>query len=155
MQGDGKMKALIQRVSQASVLIDNSVIGEIGRGLVILLGIREGDDESAAKYLAQKIVNLRIFEDSEGKLNKSAIDVKAQILAISQFTLYADCRRGRRPSFTMAARSEKSLPLYDKFIHFLRKTGLEIKQGSFGAHMLVKIFNDGPVTIFLDSDEKE
>jgi D-tyrosyl-tRNA(Tyr) deacylase len=154
MRDVGKMKALIQRVSQASISVKDSIIGEIGRGLVVLVGIREGDDESAARYLAQKIVNLRIFEDSDGKLNLSAIDVKAQIMAISQFTLYADCRRGRRPSFTMAAKPETSLPLYKKFVNFLRETELEIKQGEFGAHMLVKIFNDGPVTIILDSDEK-
>ena len=149
------MKALIQRVSQAAVLVGDSVIGEIGRGLVVLVGIREGDVESAAQLLARKIVNLRIFEDNEQKLNLSALDVKAQILAISQFTLYANCRKGRRPSFVSAARPESSLPLYEKFVRFLKESGLEISQGEFGAHMLVKIFNDGPVTILLDSDESQ
>jgi D-aminoacyl-tRNA deacylase len=148
------MKAFIQRVSQAAVLIEDRLVAEIGRGLVVLVGIRDGDDESTVQILAQKTVNLRIFQDEQHKMNKSAIEVGAEILAISQFTLYADCRKGRRPSFIMAARPDVSLPLYKKYIDCLRQTGLSVREGEFGAHMEVKIFNDGPVTILLDSDEK-
>lgn len=136
------------------MLIEDRVIAEIGRGLVVLVGIRDADTESAAHLLAQKIVNLRIFEDDQNKMNINALEVGAEILAVSQFTLYADCRKGRRPSFILAAPPDISLPLYQKFIDCLRQTGLSIKEGEFGAHMTVKIFNDGPVTIMLDSDEK-
>jgi D-tyrosyl-tRNA(Tyr) deacylase len=156
MRADGRriMRVLVQRVSQAAVVVENRVLGEIGPGLVLLIGIREGDDEVAASHLAQKVVNLRIFEDDAGKLNRSALDLKAHLLAVSQFTLYADCRKGRRPSFITAARPDISLPLYKKFVHFLQDTGLLVKEGEFGAHMVVKIYNDGPVTILLDSDDK-
>ncbi len=149
------MRALIQRVSQASVAVDDKILGEIDHGLVVLLGVKNGDDEKAARYLANKIINLRIFEDADGKFNLSALDVKAEILAISQFTLYADCRRGRRPGFSDAARPEISLPLYQKFVQILQESGLKVEQGEFGAHMLVKIYNDGPVTILLDSEDKK
>jgi len=149
------MRALIQRVSQASVAVDDKILGKIDHGLVVLLGVKNGDDEKAAQYLASKIVNLRIFEDAAGKFNLSALDVKAEILAISQFTLYADCRRGRRPGFSDAARPEISLPLYQKFVQMLKESGLKVEQGEFGAHMLVKIFNTGPVTILLDSEDKK
>ena len=148
------MRALIQRVSQASVSVDDKVIGRIGRGLVVLLGVRQGDTEAAARYLADKIVNLRIFEDDEGKMNRSLLDVGGEILAISQFTLYADTRKGRRPSFIDAARPEVSQPLYDRFVQFIKESGLSVQEGEFGAHMLVNIQNDGPVTIMLDSEDK-
>ena len=149
------MKALIQRVSEASVKVEGKVLGEINRGLVVLLGIQNDDTQETARYLADKIVNLRIFDDADGKMNLSALDVGAEILAISQFTLYADCRRGRRPSFIEAAKPDTSMPLYNSFLEFLRLSELKVKEGEFGAHMLVKIHNDGPVTIMLDSDEKK
>jgi len=119
-----------------------------------LLGVNNNDNEETARFLANKIVNLRIFKDNEGKFNLSALDVRAEILAISQFTLFADCRKGRRPSFTEAAHPDISEPLYNKFVQLLKETGLNVEEGIFGAYMLVKIFNDGPVTIMLDSDEK-
>ncbi len=149
------MKALLQRVSQASVEVEGRIIGEIGAGLVVLLGVGNHDDEEAARYLADKIINLRIFEDAQGKFNLSALEVGAEILAISQFTLYADCRRGRRPSFTDAARPEVSKPLYGKFVGYLKQSGLKVSEGEFGARMLVKIFNDGPVTVMLDTCDKD
>ncbi len=134
--------------------VDEKVIGEIGKGLVILLGVKAGDNEAAAEYLANKIVNLRIFEDSDGKFNLSALDVGAELLAISQFTLFADTRRGRRPGFSDAARPEVSIPLYEKFVELLGDSGLKVQTGEFGAHMIVEIINDGPVTIMLDSEDK-
>jgi len=148
------MRLLIQRVRQASVSVTGEVIGKINKGLVVLVGIRDGDDESHAKWLAEKCVNLRIFEDDAGKFNLSALEVGAEILAISQFTLYADCRKGRRPSFTKAAAPEISEPLYNRFVQFLQDSGLKVAEGSFGARMLVEICNDGPVTVIIDSDEQ-
>ena len=148
------MRALIQRVSRASVSVDGETIGEIGAGLVVLLGIRHDDGDKEADYIVEKTVNLRIFEDSDGKFNLSALDVGGQILAVSQFTLYGDTRRGRRPSFTDAARPEISKPLYDKIVKRFRATGLKVSEGEFGAHMMVEIHNNGPVTIMLDSDDK-
>ena len=148
------MKAVVQRVSQASVEVDGRVLGEIGNGLVILLGVGTGDDEEDARYLANKIVNLRIFQDAEGKFNLSALDVGGELLAISQFTLYGDTRRGRRPSFIKAAPPEISRPLYEKFVEFLQSSGLRVAEGEFGARMLVRIFNDGPVTILIDSEQR-
>lgn len=148
------MRAVVQRVSQSSVKVDGQVIGATGQGLVVLLGVKNGDSEQDAQYLANKIVNLRIFEDGDGKFNLSALDVNAEILAISQFTLYADTRKGRRPSFIEAARPEVSEPLYQKFVTYLQESGLHVGQGQFGAKMMVEIFNDGPVTIILDSEDK-
>ncbi len=148
------MRALIQRVSQANVTVDGQDVGRIGSGLVVLLGVKNDDDESAAQYLANKIVNLRIFEDEDGRFHLSALDVGGEILAISQFTLYADCRKGRRPSFTEAAKPDISEPLYEYFVEQLRQTGLTVKTGKFGAHMDVSLTNDGPVTIMLDSEDK-
>jgi D-tyrosyl-tRNA(Tyr) deacylase len=145
------MRLVVQRVRKASVTVEGRVIGKIGKGLVILVGVRVGDDETHAKWLAEKCVNLRIFEDDEGKFNLSALEVGAEILAISQFTLYADCRKGRRPSFVHAAPPEISEPLYNQFVQFLRQSGLDVAEGSFGARMLVEIFNDGPVTVIVDS----
>jgi D-tyrosyl-tRNA(Tyr) deacylase len=148
------MRALIQRVSHARVSIDGKTVGRIDKGLVVLLGIANDDTTDDLRYLAEKIVHLRIFEDAEGKMNLSALDINGQILAISQFTLYADCRRGRRPGFTDAARPEISQPLYDSFVSALKTYDIKVETGRFGAHMMVEIFNDGPVTIMLDSDEK-
>lgn len=148
------MRALLQRVSQGSVSVDDDTIGKIGAGLVVLFGVKTGDQEADAEYLANKVVNLRIFSDSDGKFNLSALDVGADILAISQFTLYADTRRGRRPGFAEAAPPDISNPLYETFVHHLRQSGLTVATGSFGAHMRVHIENDGPVTILLDSEDK-
>ena len=148
------MKAVIQRVIKGSVNIKDKVTGAIEKGIVVLLGISENDTEEDVKYLADKISNLRIFEDFEGKMNLSCFDIKGEVLVISQFTLLANCRKGRRPSFIEAAKPEKAIPLYDKFIILLKETGLEVKTGEFGASMLVEIYNDGPVTIILDSREK-
>ncbi len=148
------MRALIQRVTQASVTVEGKITGEIGKGLVVLLGVTNSDSAEDAAMLADKIVNLRILSDAAGKFNLSALDTKAEILVISQFTLYADCRRGRRPGFTDAAPPDISEPLYEKFVQLLQETGLKVATGIFGANMLVKIFNDGPVTIMLDSNEK-
>lgn len=147
------MRLVIQRVSKASVTIAGEIKGQISQGLVILVGIQDQDTEKIAKFMAQKSVNLRIFQDAHNKMNLSALDIGAGILAISQFTLYADCKRGRRPSFVQAAPPEISKPLYDTFVAALRETGLTVAEGEFGAMMLVEINNDGPVTIFMDSEE--
>ncbi len=144
------MRAVVQRVSQASVSVSGETIGEIGPGLAILLGVRDGDGEEEAQYLADKIANLRIFPDESGKFNLSALEVEAEALVVSQFTLYADTRKGRRPSFIEAASPSVAEPLVDKFAEFLEKAGLKVATGRFQAHMLVKIFNDGPVTIILE-----
>ncbi len=145
------MRAVSQRVSQASVEVENEVIGNIEKGLVLLLGAKNGDQEEDAVYLVEKCLNLRIFEDENGKMNLSALEVKAEILVISQFTLYADTRKGRRPSFTDALNPEEAEKLYLKFIELTREKGLKVESGTFGAKMLVKIFNWGPVTFILDS----
>jgi len=148
------LKAVIQRVKRGSVSIENKIVGSIEKGFVILLGISETDTEEDGKYLADKIANLRIFEDSQGKMNLSCLDIRGEFLVISQFTLLADCRKGRRPNFIEAARPEKAIPLYENFISLLKKTGLKVESGEFGTSMLVEIYNDGPVTIILDSKEK-
>jgi D-aminoacyl-tRNA deacylase len=147
------MRAVIQRVTQGSVSINDVVVGAIKAGLVILLGVGAGDQESDVEMLANKIVNLRIFADADGKFNLSAIDVNAELLVISQFTLFADTRRGRRPSFTDAARPETAIPLYEKFVEKLRTMGFKVETGEFQAEMLVEIYNSGPVTIWLDTAE--
>jgi D-tyrosyl-tRNA(Tyr) deacylase len=148
------MKAVIQRVSEASVEVDHKTVGEIGPGLVILLGVAVDDEAADADYLAEKIPNLRIFNDAEGKMNLSMFDINGEILAISQFTLYGNTRKGRRPSFIEAARPEKSEPLYEYFIRKLETQGIRVARGIFGAMMRVKIFNDGPVTIVMESKER-
>ncbi|MFC2029584.1 D-aminoacyl-tRNA deacylase [Chloroflexota bacterium] len=148
------MRAVIQRVRQGRVSIDGDIVGEIGPGLVILLGAGHADDEAVTKRLAGKIANLRIFADSEGKTNLSLLDVGGEALVISQFTLYADCRKGRRPSFVGAAKPEIAAPLVDDFADRLRWAGVRrVETGEFGAIMLVEISNDGPFTIVLDSDD--
>jgi D-tyrosyl-tRNA(Tyr) deacylase len=145
------VRAVIQRVREASVSVDGQIVGAIDVGLVILVGVTHADDESAARYLAQKIATLRIFEDAAGKFNLSALDVGASTLVVSQFTLYADTRRGRRPDFIAAARPEVAEPLVGRFVALLREQGLKVETGQFQARMLVRIANDGPVTIILDS----
>lgn len=144
------MRALIQRVSQASVSVDGQVVGQIGRGLVVLLGVTHADDAAAADWLATKVAGLRIFEDAEGKMNASLGDVDGAVLVVSQFTLYGDARKGRRPSFTDAARPGQAEPLVSHFAGQLRQLGLPVAMGVFGAHMLVEIHNDGPVTMMLE-----
>jgi len=148
------MKALLQRVAGSSVTVNGEVIGEIERGLVVFLGVAESDGEKDADYLAEKIVNMRIFSDAGGKFNLSALDIKAGLLVISQFTLLADTRKGRRPGFSAAAPPEKAETLYKHFVKRLKQTELKVETGEFGAHMMVEIANDGPVTIMLDSAEK-
>jgi len=144
------MRALLQRVSSGKVSVDDGVIAQIGRGLVILLGIGQEDGEEQATYLAEKIANLRIFEDEQGKTNLSLLDVEGEAIVVSQFTLYADTRKGRRPSFIYAGAPEMAEPLVDRFAELLRRHGVPTQTGQFGAHMLVEINNDGPVTIWLE-----
>jgi len=148
------MRALVQRVREASVEVKDEIVGEIGKGLVILLGVANKDTEKNAKFLANKIANLRIFEDEKGKFNLSLLDIEGEALVVSQFTLYADVRKGRRPSFTKAASPQEADALIEMFIYELKSHGIKTSKGKFRAKMLVKIFNDGPVTIFLDSSEK-
>jgi D-tyrosyl-tRNA(Tyr) deacylase len=144
------MRALLQRVSKASVRVEAQTISSIGKGLLILLGVGHGDAEEQAKFLAEKIANLRVFEDDQGKINLSILDVKGEAIVVSQFTLYADARKGRRPSFTDAALPEAAEPLADRFVELLRAQGVPTQTGKFGAHMSVEIHNDGPVTIWLE-----
>lgn len=148
------MRAILQRVERGAVSVDGRVVGSITMGLVVLIGTSHGDTPAQAETLARKTANLRIFEDEAGKMNLSALDIDAGVLVISQFTLYADCRRGRRPSFTQAAHPEVAEPLIQHFIQRLGAEGISrVASGVFGAHMLVEIQNDGPVTIILDTDE--
>ncbi|MCL0098255.1 D-aminoacyl-tRNA deacylase [Dehalococcoidia bacterium] len=145
------MKALLQRVSRASVSVDGQIIGQVGPGLVVFIGVEIGDSETDARYLAEKTAGLRIFSDETGKFNLSALDTRGEILVVSQFTLLADTRKGRRPSFTEAAPPETAESLIESFVHFLRSAGLRVETGQFQKHMLVEIHNDGPVTIPLSS----
>jgi len=144
------MRALLQRVSKASVTVEDKVISQIGKGLVVLLGVGHGDGEEQLNFLVEKIANLRIFEDDQGKTNLSVLDVKGEAMVVSQFTLYADSRKGRRPSFIDAALPAVAEPLVNRFVERLRGHGVPTQTGQFGAHMLVEIHNDGPVTIWLE-----
>jgi len=148
------MRVVIQRAAKAEVRIDGEVVGKIGKGFLLLVGITDGDTLSDADYLAKKVAQMRIFEDAEGKMNLALHDVHGQVLSISQFTLYADCRHGNRPSFITAARPEVANPLYEYFNEQLRQYGLHVETGRFGADMKVDFINDGPVTILLDSKDK-
>ncbi len=147
------MKAVIQRVKEAKVSVEEKMVGKIGRGMVILLGIGKDDRKEDAKYLADKVSSLRIFEDEKNRMNLSLLDIKGEVLVVSQFTLYGDTKRGRRPSFTQAAEPKKAEELYEKFISFLKEYDLKVASGAFGAKMLVEIQNDGPVTLILDSNK--
>lgn len=149
------MRAVIQRVSEGSVTIDEKIVAQICQGLVVLLGVGNTDSIHDAEELAEKVANLRIFSDPEGKMNLSLLDIKGEAIVVSQFTLLADTRRGRRPSFIDAARPETAIPLYEHFTAHLRKTGVHTQTGEFGEDMLVEIKNDGPVTIVLEQPNKE
>jgi D-tyrosyl-tRNA(Tyr) deacylase len=144
------MRALIQRVSQAAVRVDGETVGEIGPGLVVLVGVTHGDTEAEAEWLARKIAGLRIFEDDAGHMNVGLLDAEGAALVVSQFTLYADARKGRRPSFTDAAPPEVAEPLIEHFTGTLAAAHVPVETGVFGAHMMVEIHNDGPVTILLE-----
>lgn len=150
------MRAVIQRVSEASCRVDNEVTGAIGQGLLVLLGVEESDNEAELEWLAQKIVNMRIFSDEEGKMNRSVVDVDGSILLISQFTLFAATKKGNRPGFTRAARPEIAIPLYEKMKAALeRLSGKPTAAGIFGADMKISLLNDGPVTIIMDTQDKD
>jgi len=148
------MKALIQRVTMASVSVEDKVVGKIGLGLVVFIGVANGDSTEDIQYLIRKIVELRIFDDADGKFNLSALDVKGELLLVSQFTLLATARKGRRPGFTDAAAPEIAATLFNQFVEQVRARGLKVETGRFQTHMLVEINNDGPVTIFIDSHER-
>ena len=145
------MKALVQRVSEARVTVGDRVVGSIGRGLLVLLGVEHGDGEGEAELLARKIAHLRIFEDQAGKMNRSVLDIGGGVLAVSQFTLCADVRKGNRPSFIGAAPPELANPLYARFCEHVAALGVPVARGEFAAHMAVRLVNDGPVTIWLDT----
>lgn len=145
------MRMVIQRVTQASVTVDDQVIGSIGQGIAVLLGVAKGDTEKEADYLANKLVNLRIFEDEAGKMNLSLQDIGGELLVVSQFTLLGDCRKGRRPGFSNAAPPEEADRLYQYVVEQLREKGFHVETGQFQATMLVNIHNDGPVTFVIDS----
>ncbi|HAP07261.1 MAG TPA: D-tyrosyl-tRNA(Tyr) deacylase [Planctomycetaceae bacterium] len=145
------MRAVVQRVSEASVTVDGAITGQIGRGFLVLLGIAGDDTEQDVVWIAEKIAGLRVFEDSEGRMNLGLAEVAGAVLLVSQFTLYGDCRKGRRPSFVAAARPEVAIPLYQSVIAELSGHGLPVETGKFQAHMDVRLLNDGPVTLLLDS----
>ena len=147
------MRAVLTRVKSASVTVDGKVIGKIGQGFLILLGVTHEDTEVQAVKLADKLVGLRIFEDENGKMNQGLESVNGQVLVVSQFTLYGNCRKGRRPDFLAAARPEVAIPLYEKFVQLIRDKGIHVETGEFGAEMLVESVNDGPVTLVVDTDQ--
>lgn len=148
------MRAVVQRVSRAKVSVGKEIVGEIGRGVLVLLGVSVRDSDKDAAYLADKVMNLRIFEDAEDKMNRSLLDIKGQLLVVSQFTLYGDSTRGRRPSFIDAAPPERANRLYESFVNEARKQVTKVATGRFQAMMDVELVNDGPVTILLDSEKK-
>ena len=144
------MRIVLQRVKQAQVQVEADVVGRIGVGLLLLVGVGKADDAAAVEFLANKVLNLRIFEDEQGKMNRSILEVGGGILAVSQFTLYGDTRKGRRPGFDAAALPQQAQPLFDQFVEKLRQSGLVVETGRFGAHMEVSLINDGPVTFILE-----
>lgn len=146
-----KMRAVVQRVTSSSVSVDGEIIGKINEGVNVLIGISKDDTLEDLKYIKDKIINLRIFHDENDKMNLSLLDIQGEILAISQFTLYGDCRKGRRPNFMDAKGGDEAKELYDEFIKMIKTSNLKVETGEFGAHMKVEINNDGPVTILLDS----
>ncbi|MCJ0573745.1 D-aminoacyl-tRNA deacylase [Enterococcus cecorum] len=148
------MRAVIQRVSQAKVVVDDNTVGQIGKGFMILLGVHEQDTQTDVDYLVGKISKLRVFEDDQQKMNRSIIDVGGEILSISQFTLFADTKKGNRPSFVQAAKPNVAIPLYEAFNEGLRQAGIPVETGIFGADMKCHLVNDGPVTIIIDSQNK-
>ncbi len=147
------MRAILQRVRRAEVSVDGKTIGKTDGGYLILLGVKTGDTEEEARFLAKKTAELRVFTDSEGKMNLSLLDIGGSALVVSQFTLYADCKKGRRPAFINAEKPPLSENLYLRYVDFLREAGVQVETGAFGAHMLVSLENDGPVTILLDTEE--
>ena len=149
------MRALIQRVSEASVSIDGEVVGAIGPGLLVLLGVSRDDTDKDASYIVTKVVNLRIFSDDEGKFQSSATDIGAELLVVSQFTLYGETRKGRRPSFTLAAAPNEATRLFERVVALFKETGLKVETGTFQAYMAVALVNDGPVTFMLDTADRE
>ena len=147
------MRAILQRVHRAEVSVDGKTIGKTDGGYLILLGVKTGDTEEEARFLAKKTAELRVFTDSEGKMNLSLLDIGGSALVVSQFTLYADCKKGRRPAFINAEKPPLSENLYLRYVDYLREAGIQVETGAFGAHMLVSLENDGPVTILLDTEE--
>lgn len=145
------MRAVVQRVKQSSVTVEHEVVGWIGRGLMVLLGVGGEDGQTDADFLADKIVNLRIFEDDQGKMNRSLLDIRGEVLVVSQFTLYGDCRKGRRPSFVRAAGPDQANLLYEYFVDQVKSKGVAVQTGRFGAMMEVALVNDGPVTLIVES----
>jgi D-tyrosyl-tRNA(Tyr) deacylase len=145
------MRAVVQRVKQSSVRAGNEIVGQIGKGLLVLLGVARDDTAKDADYLVNKIINLRIFEDPDGKMNRSLLETGGELLAVSQFTVLADCRKGRRPSFIEAAEPQKATDLYTKFVELARQKGVEVQTGRFRAMMEVALINDGPVTVIIES----
>lgn len=148
------MRVILQRVSSARVIVAGESVGEVGRGWLVLLGVAVGDAAKAADWLAEKVANLRAFPDDEGKMNRSVQDVSGSVLVVSNFTLHADCQKGRRPSFIAAARPEEAEPLYRRFCDAVRALGVPVAEGRFGADMQVELVNDGPVTFIIDSDDR-
>ena len=148
------MRAVVQRVLHSSVKVDNVIVGEIQKGILVLLGIENQDDKKDIEYLAEKIINLRIFDDENGKMNMSLLDIQGEILVVSQFTLYGDCRKGKCPSYDRAANPEKAKEIYDDFINYLKGFNIKLETGKFQASMMVEIINDGPVTLLIDSKKE-
>ena len=148
------MRAVVQRVTSSKVVVDGKIVGSINKGINVLIGISCDDNEGDLKYIKDKIINLRIFEDENFKMNKSLMDIGGEMLVISQFTLYGDCRKGRRPNFMNAMGGDEAKALYEEFVKMLKESGLKVETGEFGAHMNVEIENDGPVTILLDSKKE-
>lgn len=144
------MRAVVQRVSRAKVTVEGAVVGEIGRGLLVLLGVAPEDTQEHVRWMADKVVGLRIFRDDEGKMNRDVVEVGGSVLVVSQFTLYGDCQKGRRPSFIAAARPEHAIPMYESFLNAIRALGVPVAAGQFGADMSVELVNEGPVTLIVE-----